>query len=35
VPNLGLAKAVGALRVDPAANNQAKNIRWVGDHEIK
>ena len=35
VPNIGLAKAVGVLRVDPTANNQVRNVRWAIDYEIK
>ncbi len=35
VPNSGLAKAVGVLRVNPTANNQSKNIRWAINYEIK
>jgi hypothetical protein len=28
------AASHGALRVDPAANGQAKRIRWAADHEL-
>ena len=28
------ASSHGALRVDPAANGQAKRIRWAADHEL-
>ena len=35
VPNVGLAKSLCVLRVDPTANNQSKNIRWAADYEIK
>jgi hypothetical protein len=28
------ASGHGALRVDPAANGQAKRIRWAADHEL-
>jgi PD-(D/E)XK endonuclease len=28
------ATGYGALRVDPAANGQAKRIRWAADHEL-
>jgi hypothetical protein len=34
---LGVGEAAsshGALRVDPAANGQAKRIRWAADHEL-
>ncbi len=35
VPNVGLAKSACALRVDPTANNQSKNIRWAANYELK
>lgn len=28
------ASSHGVLRVDPAANGQAKRIRWAADHEL-
>jgi hypothetical protein len=28
------ASSEGALRVDPAANGQARRIRWAADHEL-
>jgi hypothetical protein len=28
------ASSNGRLRVDPAANGQAKGIRWAADHEL-
>jgi PD-(D/E)XK endonuclease len=33
--NIGeAASSNGRLRVDPAANGQAKGIRWAADHEL-